>query len=98
ELTRLVPSGKNHYVVVATFGYRTDDTATRALIDKDFKYFGVLGSESKMQKLFLEWRADGLPEEKLKRICSPIGIPIHSQTPEEIAVSIAAEIIKTKND
>jgi xanthine dehydrogenase accessory factor len=97
QLNKKIPSGKNHFVVIMSFGYRTDDVALRALIKKDFKYLGVLGSQSKMKQLFSEWRKDALPEDKLKNIFSPIGISIHSQTPEEIAISIAAEIIKVKN-
>ena len=96
-LKDLIPSGNNIFVVIMTFGYRTDDIALRSLIDKDFKYLGVLGSQSKMEKLFEEWRKDNLSEEKLKKLFAPIGVPIHSQTPEEIAVSIAAEIISLKN-
>lgn len=97
ELSSLIYQGENHYVAVMTFGYRTDDRTVRAIIDKNFDYLGVLGSESKMKQLFEEWRADGLPEGKLQKIYSPIGIRIKSETPEEIAVSIAAEIIKVKN-
>jgi xanthine dehydrogenase accessory factor len=97
EMTHLITSGKNNYVVVMTFGYRTDDIAVRSLINKDFSYFGVLGSKTKMEQLYIDWRKDNLPEEKLKNIFSPIGISINSQTPEEISVSIAAEIIKIKN-
>ena len=96
-LKDLIPSGNNIFVVIMTFGYRTDDIALRSLIDKDFKYLGVLGSQSKMEKLFEEWRRDNLSEEKLNKLFAPIGVPIHSQTPEEIAVSIAAEIISLKN-
>lgn len=96
-LRELIPSGSNHYVVIMTFGYRTDDIALRSLLDKNFKYLGVLGSKSKMEQLFAELRKDGITEEKIKTIYSPIGIPIKSQTPQEIAVSIAAEIIKIKN-
>jgi xanthine dehydrogenase accessory factor len=96
-LNQIISSGKNVYVVIMTFGYRSDDIALRALIDKDFKYLGVLGSQTKIEKLFEEWRAGNLPEEKLKLIHAPIGINISSQTPEEIAVSIAAEIISIKN-
>ncbi len=92
-----IPSGENNYVVVMTFGYRTDDIAVRALIKNDYNYFGVLGSKTKMEQLFTEWRKDNLPENKLKQLYSPVGISINSQTPEEIAVSIAAEIIKVKN-
>ncbi len=81
-----------------TFGYRTDDIAVRALLQKDFKYFGLLGSKKKIEKMFTEYRKEGIEEGVLKKIHSPIGIQIKSQTPEEIAVSIAAEIIKVKNE
>ncbi len=46
QLNELIPSGANHYVVIMTFGFRTDDTAFRALMNKEFKYFGLLGSAS----------------------------------------------------
>ena len=97
-LEQLIPSGENNYVVVMTFGYRTDDITVRALLNKDFKYFGLLGSKKKIEKMFTDYRTEGLPEEALKKIHSPIGIQIKSETPEEIAVSIAAEIIKVKNN
>ncbi len=97
ELTKLIPSGQQHYVIVMTFGYRTDDLAIRALLEKEFRFFGVLGSEAKMKKMFADYRAEGISDEKLKQIHAPIGLPINSQTPEEIAVSIAAEIIQVKN-
>jgi xanthine dehydrogenase accessory factor len=96
-LKKIVPDGENHYVVIMTFGYRTDKVALQALIDKKFKYLGVLGSKSKIEKMFDELRTEGVSEKQLKRINAPIGINIKSETPEEIAVSIAAEIIKVKN-
>jgi xanthine dehydrogenase accessory factor len=96
-LSELIPSGENNYVVIMTFGYRTDDIALRALIYKNFKYLGVLGSQAKMEKMFEEWRRDKLPEDKLKKIFASIGFSIKSQSPEEIGVSIAAEIIGVKN-
>jgi xanthine dehydrogenase accessory factor len=97
ELSKLIPSGENNYVVIMTFGYRTDDIAVRGLLNKDFKYLGLLGSKKKIEKLFADYRKEGIDEIILKNIHSPIGIQIKSQTPEEIAVSIAAEIIKVKN-
>lgn len=96
-LQNIIPSGEQHYVVIMTFGYRTDDVALRALLDKKFKYLGVLGSKNKMEKLFDEYRKAGIAQKTLAKIHTPIGLQIHSQTPEEIAVSIAAEIIRTKN-
>jgi len=97
ELKDTVPAGNSHYVVIMTFGYRTDDIALRALLNKEFKYLGLLGSKSKIEKMFEDYRKEGTDETALQRIHTPIGLPIKSQTPEEIAVSIAAEIIKEKN-
>ncbi len=97
ELNNLIPPGNNHYVVIMSFGYRTDDIALRAILDKEFKYLGLLGSKSKIEKMFEDYRKEGIDENLLKQVHTPIGIPIKSQTPEEIAVSIAAEIIKVKN-
>jgi xanthine dehydrogenase accessory factor len=96
-LEEMISSGNNHYVVVMTFGYRTDDAALRALWGKEFKYFGLLGSKSKIEKMFDDYRKEGIKEDWLQRIHTPVGLSIKSQTPEEIAVSIAAEIIKVKN-
>ncbi len=93
----IAPGPQHHYVVVMTLGYRTDDIAVRALLNKPFKYFGLLGSKTKNAQLLSGYAAAGISAELLHRIHSPIGLPIHSQTPEEIAISIAAEIIQVKN-
>lgn len=92
-----IAAGPNSYVVVMTVGYRSDDLVIRQLIEKEFKYFGVLGSKAKMAALMKELKNTGFPAERLARIHTPIGLPINSRTPEEIAVSIAAEIIAVKN-
>jgi xanthine dehydrogenase accessory factor len=97
ELSELISSGCNHYVVIMTFGYRTDDMALKALLGKEFRYLGLLGSKTKVEKMFDDYRKEGVAEFFLQQIHTPIGIPIKSETPEEIAVSIAAEIIRKKN-
>ncbi len=97
ELKNKIPPGSNHYVVLMTFGYRTDSIALKALLGKQFKYLGMLGSKKKIEKLFADYKSEGLDERLLRNIFSPIGLHIKSQTPEEIAISIAAEIIKVKN-
>ncbi|HEV7780554.1 MAG TPA: XdhC family protein [Chitinophagaceae bacterium] len=96
-LSNLIPAGRNQWVVIMTVGYRTDDIALRSLLDKQFNYVGVLGSKKKMEKLFEDYRKEGISEASLQRIHTPVGLAIGSQTPEEIAVSIAAEIIRLKN-
>jgi len=97
ELAHLVAPGQNHYVVIMTFGYRTDDEALRVLLHKEFRYLGLLGSKTKIEKMFTDYRKENIDEQLLQRIYTPVGIPIKSQTPEEIAISIAAQIICEKN-
>jgi len=98
QIGKHVCSSDRAFVVVMTLGYTTDAVVIRQLIDKDFKYFGVLGSKAKMGTLFRELLEEGSAKERLDRIHTPIGLPINSHSPEEIAVSIAAEIIAVKND
>jgi xanthine dehydrogenase accessory factor len=97
ELTHLINSGSNHYVVIMTFGYRSDDIALRALMNKEFRYIGLLGSKKKIEKMFADYQQQGIDKTLLQNINTPIGLAIKSQTPEEIAISIAAEIICEKN-
>jgi len=97
ELKDSISDDPNGFVVIMTFGYRTDDIALRALMHKKFRYIGMLGSKNKVDKLFEEYRQSGIEDALLKKIHAPIGIQIKSQTTEEIAVSIAAEIIAVKN-
>ena len=97
KINELITSGSNTFVVVMTLGYKSDEAVIRSLFEKDFKYFGVLGSRAKMKTLLRDLEKDGFASERLARIRTPIGLAINSRTPEEIAVSIAAEIIAVKN-
>lgn len=97
EISSYIPSGNNVYVVVMTVGYRTDALVLRQILDKKVCYLGVLGSAAKMRTLLDELRKEGFDETILRGVHTPIGLNINSQTPEEIAVSIAAEIVKVKN-
>lgn len=92
-----IPSGPDVYVVVMTVGYRTDAVVIRQLLDKNIRYLGVLGSASKMKTLLQLLENEGFNSDILRGIHTPIGVAINSRTPEEIAVSIAAEIIFIKN-
>jgi len=97
SIGELIPSSQEAYVVVMTLGYRSDEIVLRRLLDKELKYIGVLGSSAKMAALLDNLRQEGFPEVVLSRIHTPIGLKINSRTPEEIAVSIAGEIIGVKN-
>jgi xanthine dehydrogenase accessory factor len=97
QLQKLLPPGENHYVVVMTVGYRTDDIVIRSLMNMNFAYLGLLGSRKKIEKMFSDYRLEGIAEGILQKIHAPVGIPVNSQTPEEIAVSVAAQIVQVKN-
>ncbi len=90
---------ENEFVVIMSFGYRTDKIVLHHLLNskKKFKYLGMMGSVEKVKALQVELLNEGISKEILESVKMPIGIQIKSKTPEEIAVSIAAEIIKIKN-
>ncbi len=92
-----IPNGDDIYVVVMTLGYKFDEIVIRSLVNHHLDYFGVLGSRAKMRSLLTALEKEGFDPKRLERIRTPIGIPINSHSPEEIAVSIAAEIISVKN-
>ncbi|MDR0377952.1 MAG: XdhC family protein [Spirochaetaceae bacterium] len=79
------------YLVIATHAY--DLVVLRQTINKDCAYIGVIGSKTKAAAVKQELLRDGVCEERVNRINLPIGLPIKSETPEEIAVSIAGEMI-----
>ena len=87
----------NSYVVIVTTGFESDKEALLQIINKDLKYIGLMGTKAKIKKIFSETVKAGIKKPMLKKIHAPIGIEIGSYTPEEIAISIAAELIKTKN-
>lgn len=97
HIGELIPEGENNYVVIMTFGYRSDSVVLRELIKKNYRYLGLLGSKAKVKKMLEELKEEGIEEEYINKLYAPIGIQIKSQTPEEIAVSIAAQIIQEKN-
>ncbi len=85
------------YVAIMTFGYRDDKVVLKQLVDKKFFYVGMLGSDSKIETLKRELAAEGIDVSAYAHCHVPIGINIFSKTTKEIAVSIAAEIIREKN-
>jgi xanthine dehydrogenase accessory factor len=97
ELKNSIKEAPNTFVIIMTLGYRTDVIAFDALYNKDFAYFKMLGSASKLETLHKEYIAKGIYANKLSGLLQPAGIAIYSQTPQEIAISIAAEIIAAKN-
>jgi xanthine dehydrogenase accessory factor len=94
EMLSIAP-GPHRYVVVMTVGYRTDLVALRRLLGHDYRYLGVMGSAAKVAELRRVLAEEGFD---LSRLHGPIGVPISSRLPEEIAVSVAAELIRVRNE
>ncbi|MFZ4591143.1 MAG: XdhC family protein [Ignavibacteria bacterium] len=97
EATNDIIEDKFSYVVIVTPGHIQDKGVLKAVLNKNVKYIGMMGSASKVGTVYKELVAEGINPNYLSRVHSPIGIKIKSETPEEIAISIAAEIIGIKN-
>ena len=95
--TLCVPPGPRRFVVVMTVGYRTDAVALRRLLGHGYAYLGVMGSATKVAELRRLLAEEGFTAADLARLSGPTGVPINSRTPEEIAVSVAAELIAVRN-
>jgi xanthine dehydrogenase accessory factor len=92
--TTLPPHG---YVVIVTRGHTNDLEALRALAPRELRYVGLIGSRAKVARIYDALLADGMSPDVLKRVHSPIGLEIGAVTPQEIAVSILAELIAVKH-
>ncbi|MDQ7090911.1 MAG: XdhC family protein [Methylococcales bacterium] len=94
--THILEKSRN-YVVIVTPNHRTDEIVLKQLLEKKLSYLGLMGSPAKIKRIFTTLKQAGISPEKLSQLQIPIGLPIRSHTPTEIAISIAAEIILFKN-
>jgi xanthine dehydrogenase accessory factor len=85
------------YVVIVTRGHTNDLEALRALAPRDLRYLGLIGSRAKVARIYDALTADQVPAEALAQVHAPIGLDIGAVTPQEIAVSILAELIAVKH-
>lgn len=88
---------ENTFYVAVTRGHQGDRACARAVLSHPFAYFGMIGSRTKVQITKDALLKEGFTKEKIESMHSPIGLPLGGQLPEEIAVSIMAEIVKEKN-
>ena len=96
EISNVIPEGDQIFVLIMTHSHKMDAMVVEQLAGKNLHYLGVLGSRKKISQL-KTYLGGKLTPESLQRIKGPIGLPIHSHTPAEIAVSIAAELIQLQN-
>ena len=86
------------YLVIATRGHNHDLDALKAALKTEARYIGLLGSKRKKALLFKTLRDEGFSQTDIDRVITPVGLPIGSVTPEEIAISIMAQIIKYRRE
>lgn len=93
---RTYPIDANCFVVIVTRGHRHDQEALAAVIRSPAGYVGMIGSRRKIKTVFQNLREAGVPQELIDRVHTPIGLAIGAATVNEIAVSIAAEMIQVR--
>jgi xanthine dehydrogenase accessory factor len=89
-----IPIDSQSYVVVVTRGHQHDKSVLRQALKTKATYIGMIGSRRKIKLTFEALLSDGVSEEVLAQVHSPIGLNIGAETPEEIAISIVAELIQ----
>lgn len=94
---RSLNMGPNHCVIVATRGHKLDDIALLEAARSEAGYVGLLGSKRKAVLIFRDLHRAGIPEARIHQIHAPVGLDIGGRQPEEIAVSILAEILAERN-
>ena len=97
-LSEILEVKKEDYLVVVTRGHRCDADVERFALRTPASYIGVVGSKRKTQYVREKLLAEGFTDEELDRVHAPIGIDIGSETPAEIAISIAAQLIQIRGE
>lgn len=98
EMLKKIQLNKFSYIIIVTQGYESDFRCLEAGLKSKAAYVGFISSKVKRVKFIRKLRENKVPEQQIKRIHAPMGLRLGGQTPEEIAVSIMAEIIAISND
>jgi len=89
---KIQPSSST-YLVIVTRGHKEDMRVLRWAVGTDARYIGMIGSKRKVIEVYRALEREGIPFEKFANVHAPIGLEIGALTPEEIAISITAELI-----
>lgn len=96
QILKGYPFGPNAFIVIVTRGHLHDHQILRTVLKNPPRYVGMIGSRHKSQVVFKALREEGFSEEQIRSVYTPIGLDIKAETPEEIAVSITAELIQVR--
>ena len=92
------PFGPSTYALVVTPGHLSDLDCMRAIMRREYRYAGLIGSKRKVRMIFEQLIAEGFDRSRVEAVYSPVGLDIGAETPEEIAVSILAEMIAVRHE
>jgi xanthine dehydrogenase accessory factor len=92
-----VTSTSSSYIAIVTRGHIHDHAVLKEALNHNAAYIGMIGSRRKRELIYQAMMGEGTPKEDLQRVHSPIGLAIGAETPEEIAVSIVAELIQERD-
>ncbi len=96
DAARALETTEGDYAIVVTHDHDLDQRIVQELLRKPLRFTGMIGSLGKQKKFALRLRARGFTEEQVARLRTPLGLAIHAQTPEEIAVSVLAELVAVR--
>jgi xanthine dehydrogenase accessory factor len=96
ETLRSFPIDSATYVVCVSRGHKQDEASLREVAASGAAYVGMIGSQRRVSTVLTHLAREGVPREALERVHTPIGLDIGAETPEEIAVSVLAEIIAVR--
>lgn len=97
DICNNIKFNKKNFIVIMTHGHLHDALVLEQIINKEYKYLGMIGSKKKVKSVFDNLIKKGVSSEKLELVFSPIGLDITTHTPDEIAVSIVSQMIAVKN-
>jgi len=93
-----LPWGANSYHLVLTHSHSLDQNLVASMLPRPLGWLGMIGSRTKVAKFFLRFRAAGIDESLFSKLSAPVGLDINAETPEEIAISILAELVRVKRN
>jgi len=96
EVFEKINISSSSYIAIITRGHIHDLNVLRETLKRSGGYIGMIGSKRKREKIYQALIEEGVSDERLKQVHSPIGLDIGAETPEEIAVSIVAELIRVR--
>ena len=91
-----ITGSRNTYFLVLTRGHRYDGICLKSILQKERAYTGMMASRGRAAAMRRQLKEEGIPEDVLNAIHSPVGLSIHAETPQEIAVSILAQLVEKR--